>query len=376
MPPPVTVMAPIRLEVLVFAVIFKTMTPLLDPVAGDTVSHEGALLEAIQEMLEFIDTPIAFEADPGAQLDMPKARVDDIPSCVTVMVLVMPPPVTVMIPIRAFALIFSNASMSNAPSFDPLLGVTISQDEASFITAQETFEVTDTLVMFASYPGDQVEMSRVRLAADAACVTVIVFVMQSPETVIVPARLDVSVFSVTLISKLPLLDPLAGVTVSQEVLLLEAIQLTLEFTDTLVLFAANPGDHVVEPRVMFAFAPDCVMVMVLVTPPPVMVMVPVRLAVPVFAVTLSTRAPLLEPVAGVTVSHERASLEAAQLTFEVTDTLVLFAADPGDQVEDPRVRLAAGMPACVTVSALVMPPLVMVMVPVRLGVLVFVVMLG
>ena len=131
----------------VFAVTLSTRTPLPEPPAGETVSHDGASLMTVQVTLEVTATLVAFAVGPGAQVDEPKVRIGaDTPSCVTMIVLVRPPHVTVMVPVRLDAPVFSNASMSNVPSFNPLLGVTISQDEVPFVTVHDILETTDTLI--------------------------------------------------------------------------------------------------------------------------------------------------------------------------------------------------------------------------------------
>ena len=172
--------------------------------------------------------------------------------------------------------------------------------------------------------------------------TTIAFATSPPVTVIVPVRLDAPVLAVVLSNRALFPEPLVGETVNQ-VALLVAVQATLEVTETLVLFDAEPGDQVEEPKVRLAAGiPACVTAMVLVRPPPVTVMVPQRLEVVVFANTLTVRAPLLDSLAGETVNQDTTLLEAVQLTFEVTATLVAFAVDPIFNSLVLRVRLAVG----------------------------------
>ena len=70
---------------------------------------------------------------------------------------------------------------------------------------------------------------------------------------------------------------------------------------------------------MLAVGRACVTAIVRVMPPPVTVTVPLRLAVPVFAVALTVKLPLLVPLAGETLSQLWLSV-TVQLTFAVTDT--------------------------------------------------------
>ena len=55
MPPPVTVIVPVRLAVLVFAAALRVTLPLLEPLAGETVS-QAALLVADQDVLDVTAT--------------------------------------------------------------------------------------------------------------------------------------------------------------------------------------------------------------------------------------------------------------------------------------------------------------------------------
>ena len=131
------------------------------------------------------------------------------------------------------------------------------------------------------------------------------------------------------------MDPLTGDTLNQDSLL-KAVQETLDVTNTLVLFAADPGAQSYEPKVTVAVTPPCVTETVLVMPPPVTVMVALRLDAFVFSVAVMTILPLLYPLAGDTLNQDVLLLVALQETLEVTETPMLFAADPGDQVEEPK----------------------------------------
>jgi hypothetical protein len=75
-----------------------------------------------------------------------------------------------------------------------------------------------------------------------ACVTVIVLVIPSPETVTVPVLADAAVLAVADIVKFPLFDPLAGDTVSH-VWLVVTDHEVFEVTETVVLAADAVGFH-------------------------------------------------------------------------------------------------------------------------------------
>ena len=94
----------------------------------------------------------------------------------------------------------------------------------------------------------------------AACVTAIVTVSPPPVTVIVPLR-AVPVLAVTAALKVPLPEPLAGDTVSQEVLFELAVQATFEVTSIVVWEAAFVGERLVG-EVERELVPGCVMVTV------------------------------------------------------------------------------------------------------------------
>jgi len=57
-PPPVTVIVPVLEDVPVLAVAFSVIFPLFEPLDGDTVSHDVALLLAVHDTFEVIDTDV------------------------------------------------------------------------------------------------------------------------------------------------------------------------------------------------------------------------------------------------------------------------------------------------------------------------------
>src|SRR5688572_25885537 len=80
---------------------------------------------------------------------------------------------------------------------------------------------------------------------------------------------------------------------------------------------------------LLAVGAACVTAIVRVIPPPLTVTLPVRAAVPVFAVALIVKLLLLVPPVGETLSQLWLSL-AVQLTFAVTDTGAVDAAAASD----------------------------------------------
>ena len=100
---------------------------------------------------------------------------------------------------------------------------------------------TEVLVVL---PRDRVTDGALTTGAAPAWVTATLRVVApGADTVIVPKRWVVAVLAVVLIVKEPLLEPLPGVTVSQDVALLVAFQLALEVTEIVWLLTAWDGFH-------------------------------------------------------------------------------------------------------------------------------------
>lgn len=64
-PPPDMVMLPVLPDVAVFAVTLTVIEPLPDPLEGETVSQEDALLEAVQDTFDVIDAVVLASEDNG-----------------------------------------------------------------------------------------------------------------------------------------------------------------------------------------------------------------------------------------------------------------------------------------------------------------------
>ena len=281
--------------------------------------------------------------------------------CVTDIVLVIPPPETVIVPLLEETSVFAVAFIVKLPLFEPLAGDTVSHDVASLETVQGVLEVTETILLDAAADGNHVVWLTARLAC-ASCVTDIVLVIPPPETVTVPLLGEALVFAAALIVKLKLLDPLVRDTVSHVAALLEAetVHETLDVTDTLVFAADADGDQDVGLTVRFGAA--CVTDIVRLSPPPETVTVPLLDVALVFAAAVIVKLPLFEPLDGDTVSHVAALLEAETVheTLDVTDTVVFAADADGDHDVGLTVRIGA---ACVTDIVLVNPPPETVTVP-------------
>ena len=116
-PPPVIVIVPLLPDVLVFAVAVNVSVPLLVPFAGETVSHDAALLEADHDTFDVTDTevlPAELDGDQEEDDTTSDAGATVVPACATLIVLVIPPPVTVIIPALA-APVFSVTASAIEP---------------------------------------------------------------------------------------------------------------------------------------------------------------------------------------------------------------------------------------------------------------------
>ena len=82
------------------------------------------------------------------------------PACVTATVRLIPPPVTVIVPLLEAVPALAVAEMVKLPLFDPLAGDAVNQEVALLLTVHDTFEVTVMLVLDAVAIGFQAEVDR------------------------------------------------------------------------------------------------------------------------------------------------------------------------------------------------------------------------
>ena len=371
-PLPVTVITPARSVAPVFAVTFSVIVPSPVPLEGDTVNHDGESLDTDQDAFDVTVNVVLSADDPGAQDMGETSRICFV--WVTVMVLVIPLPSTVIVPVRSDAPVFAVTFSVIVSSPVPLEGVTVSQEAALLDAVQDTFDVTAMVVLSAADPVFQAVGATTRFDG-AAWVTAMVLVIPLPTTVIVPVRSVVPVFSDTTNETEPLPVPSDGVAISQEAASLDTVQDIFEETVTTGQTPAEaPVFHVSgETYRLGTNSAAWVTAIVLVMPPPATVTVPVLLLVPVFCVTASPRMPFpvpLDPPATSTISHE-ALLDTVQATLDVTFAVVAAAAAPGFHSSGATTRTGGVSAAWVTAIVLVMPPPVTVIVPVLLLVPVF-----
>ena len=120
--PPLTVMAPERDDVNGLAVADTLIVPLPLPESGDTVSQTGWLLTVVQLMLEVMETgtrllPDDMLIEVGDTLKEPAAA-----ACVTGIVCVIPPPLTMMFASRGVVTVLTSTIAVKAPLFVPEVG--------------------------------------------------------------------------------------------------------------------------------------------------------------------------------------------------------------------------------------------------------------
>ena len=144
--------------VLVFTVAFSVIVPLPFPLEGETVSHVDPLLEAVQGTFEVI-TIAWFPPDAdGVQefCDISSSGWTVPPAWVTVIVLLIPLPETVIIPVLVLVPGLADTFSVIVPLPDPLAGETVNQVVALLAAVQDTFDVTVTVVLSADASGFQV----------------------------------------------------------------------------------------------------------------------------------------------------------------------------------------------------------------------------
>ena len=299
-----------------------------------------------------------------------RMRVESGTACVTATVRVMPPPVTVMVPERDVVVLLAVAVTVNVPLLLPLAGETVSHEVALLLAVHETFDVTATVNEPAVAATFWLDLSSVRNAPAASCVTATVRERPPPVTVIVPERDEVAVLAVAVTVNVPLLLPLAGETVNHEVALLLAVHETFDVTVTVNVLATDARLLLEGSTVSVAPAAACVTGRVRVMPPPVTVIVPERVEVVLLAVWVTVRVPLLLPLGGATVNHDVALLLTCHETFDVTATLNVPAVAATLWVVLSSVRNSEAAD-CVTSTVRVIPPVpppVTVIVPLRCAV--------
>ena len=191
------------------------MVPLLEPEEGDTVSHEAEPLLTVQLVLEVTEKVFCSLEDEKLSEDGDTDKLGA--SCVTLIVRVIPPPLTVMFAVRCE--VVAVAVTVIVPLFEPEAGETVSQDEALLLTLQL---ILDEIVNCFCSP----ELEKLnefnetdKLEGKGCCITLSVFPVTPSTlllTVIVAVRESVFVFGLAITLTVRLFEPYDGDTVSHE----------------------------------------------------------------------------------------------------------------------------------------------------------------
>ena len=152
-------------------------------------------------------------------------------------VLEMFPPETDIIAERSDDAVFSDTVTVTDPLFEPDAGLIVHQLELLLVTVQEVFDDMLNEPLPPKYPNDKLLLSTVKVETGVlpACVsvTVVLFPLSSPVTVIWAVRDAVDEFADTETVIVPNELPDAGETMHQEVASLVAVQFSL--LDTLIV---------------------------------------------------------------------------------------------------------------------------------------------
>jgi hypothetical protein len=119
-------MVPIRVKV-VLTLVFMVKVWLPVPVAGVTVTQEGWSEEALHVVFDVRGTELSPPAGGASKAVTDGVRMVDA-AWVTARLVVLPPPDTVMVPVREAAELLAVAVMVRVWELDPVVGVTLSQE--------------------------------------------------------------------------------------------------------------------------------------------------------------------------------------------------------------------------------------------------------
>jgi hypothetical protein len=359
-PPPTTVNIPLRALVEGLAETTTVTVLSFAPLAGDTESQDGAPLK-FQLTLVTIENVALPKPDPKERLAGDTVNAAASPDWAIVTLLVIPPPVTITVPLRELVKGFAETVTNTVASFRPLAGDTDSQDVASLML-QLTFVVIENVALPEAEPKARVAGDTVNAAAAPDWDIATVLVIPPPSIVIIPLRALIEGLAVTATVTVVSFGPLDGDTDSQDWATL-TLQLTLEVIENVELPAPALKDRLVGDMSNAAASPDWDIVTVLAIPPPVIVTAPLRVLVEGFAETITNTVASLGPLAGDTDSQDGASL-MLQLTLVVIENGALPVPEPKDRLVGDIVN-AAGAPDWDIATVLVIPPPDMITVPKR-----------
>lgn len=190
--------------------------PLLVLLAGmtlDTVNHVALLVGAVHVML---DVTVMVALPPaGNALHVADDNSSTTGACVTVIVRVSPPPVTVTVPVLgSVPVLYAVAVITNDPLLVWLVGVTFDTVSHSRSLVGMLHVRLDVTVMVLLLPptGGAVHVVGDNFNAAGACVTLTARVSPPPLTVTVAVRESVPVLEVAVITNEPVPVQLVGMT--------------------------------------------------------------------------------------------------------------------------------------------------------------------
>jgi len=207
-------------------------------------------------MLDVTVTGIPCDVADGAENEGDTISEGRAANWVTLIVRVIPPPVTVTVAVRLEMFGLAVTFSVNEPLPVRLEGETfemVSHDSLLVGALQVIFDVTDMEVFCAVEFGIQLECDNVRFAPTPACSTLIVRFPPFPKTVTVAVRLLTRVFAVTFILNEPSPPRSAGTTfvmVSHD-WSLRISQFELDSIDTVTFCAADVGIQLVRDTLRY-----------------------------------------------------------------------------------------------------------------------------
>ena len=302
----------------VLAVAVAVTFPLFEPEDGETVSQDVSLLLTVQLMLEATSKVCCPAADKKSNDEgtVIKGVASD---CVTLIVRVIPFPLTVMVAVRCDVTVLALAETVMVLSFEPDVGETVSQDDALLFTLTVQLTLEDMLKFRCAEEAEKLIDSddTVSLAAAASCDTLIVRVISPQLTVTVAVRCDMVGLTVAVTVMVPSSEPEEGETVSQDVALLLTFQLTLAAMVTVRFSEVDGRLKVVSDTVKAGTNAACVTLIVRTISPPLTVMIAGRGVVNELAAAVTVISPSFEPDKGETVNQSGALPLTVQPVLDV-----------------------------------------------------------
>jgi hypothetical protein len=323
-------------------------------------SHNASPL-MLQLTLEVTENAALPALEPKERLAGDIVSMAASPDWVIVTILVIPPPVTVTIPMRGLVEGLAVTATCAVSSFVPLVGDTETQ-VALLLMLQLILEAMENVVLPDPAPKERAVGNMVNAAAAPDCETATVLVIPAPATVTIALREPVEGLAATTTVTAASLEPPAGDTEIHDAPLF-VLQLILELTENVELADPAPKERLSGDTVNAAASPDWDTANVLVIPPPVTVTTPPRWLVEGLADTVTVTVVSFVPLAGATEIQDASSL-ALQLMLEVTVNFTLPEPEPKERLVGERINAAAA-PDCITVTVLEIPPPDMITVPLR-----------